>query len=119
MTSKEDRLRKVEAQLLGFATWVARRDPDQDQFNAVAHEYTMAIDAEYAEEIGRLRQALEPFAAAASIERRYTSTVSAELRAICEDDDYHCAALFTNGQVRQAALALSTVPPEPSGAGEP
>lgn len=72
-----------------------------DPFTADVNDATARIDAEYAEEIGRLRAALE------RIER------------VDQQPSAHGDPVWgLPGLIAREALALSTVPPEPSGAGE-
>lgn len=118
---KEDRLRKV-AEKIDPEAWakfdfyqaqakacvVLGHDETADLWIGLSHETVSAsltkaaqIDAEYAEEIGRLRAALE------RIER------------VDQQPSAHGDPVWgLPGLIAREALALSTVPPEPSGAGE-
>lgn len=115
---KEDRLRKVARIIAETAIgipltglmknkseWVALRGEKNgayrdvnDPFIADVNDAAAQIEAEYAEEIGRLRAGLEA------------------IRDDTWNDGRGCLRAVTVHAF--AALALSTVPPEPSGAGE-
>lgn len=86
------------------SAWLAVRAHLDTERSARPREDSQAsLTALWAE----VEEVLRPFASAASIQRTYAKGLSAEDIAICESDDYHCAGLFTNAQVRRAAALLS------------
>lgn len=136
-SSKEERLRKVAEIIAETAIgiplaglmkskseWVALRGEKNgayrdvnDPFIADVTDATAEIEAVYAEEIGRLRAALEPFANVAVGRESWGDERTIEIATPPRTNVSRARLLMK--EFRQAALALSTVEVEPSGAGQP